>query len=87
MPSIDDWRFEPATSTYHGPEGETVKWQEDLNFPIDWETRTITNLKTGEVMSIAKFCCSEQTRILYVLGPYGITPEQEDQIYNRDTFN
>lgn len=87
MSSIDDWQFKPATSTYHGPKGETVKWQTDPNLPIDSETGTITNLKTGEVMSIAKFCCSGQTRVLYVLGHYGITPEQEDEIYNRDAFN
>jgi hypothetical protein len=87
MSSIHDWRYEQATSIYHGPNGETVKfkWQTDPNLPIDPETRTITNLKTGEVMSIDKFCCSGQTRILYVLGPFDITPEQEDQIYRNSS--
>lgn len=87
MSSIDDWHFNPSTSTYHGQDGETVKWQTDPNLPIDWETKTITNLKTGEIMSISDFSNSGKTRVLYVLGPYGITPEQEDEIYNRDAFN
>tara|TARA_Y100000389_G_scaffold199949_1_gene239384 strand:+ start:2564 stop:2827 length:264 start_codon:yes stop_codon:yes gene_type:complete len=86
MVSIDNWLFKPGQSIYCGPNGETVKWQTDPNLSIDWKTNTITNLKTREVMSIAEFICSGQTRVLYVLGPYGITPDQEDHIYNRDAF-
>jgi len=88
--NVDQWAFLPASGEngeYHGPGTyDVVGWKTDPNFPLDFKTMTVTDISTNTTMSLSHFISTGRSRVLNVLGSYGVTPEEENIIYNRAVY-